>query len=188
MSLLFKVTNVLSKLEEPRTPYSYRTHKKIYNLPGQYFHCDLADMSVFNTDKKVYRRNYCIVLVDGVSGFVRFKASIGKSAREILVALKSLFEHMNRQEEVFLQTDRGGEFYNKQFEAWCNENKITHFSSKNLQKAYLAENAIRRLKDIYQKLRIAKKLTDKTDWTSFLPLVEEKLNKSKRTVSGITPE
>ncbi len=168
-----------------RQPYSFRTHKQTYHLPGQYFHCDLADMRVFNNDKRNVRRNYCIVLVDGVSNMTYLRASRKKTAPEILSGLQHLFADIKRQETVYLQTDNGTEFFNNAFYEWCKRAHIEHFASKNLKKAYLAENAIRRLKEIYQQLRKKGKLND---WVTELPNVEERMNSKERAVSGITPE
>lgn len=140
---------------------------------------------VFNKDKRNVRRNYCIVLVDGVSNMTYLRAARHKTGPEILAGTKELFSTLERQETVYLQTDNGTEFFNKHFYEWCKRNRIEHFASKNLKKAYLAENAIRRLKEIYQRLRKKDKLND---WVTVLPQVEERMNTKERAVSGITPE
>lgn len=112
-SRLFQVGTTLE--EKVRPPYSFQTHKQSYDKPGLYFQCDLADMKVFDLDRKKVRRNYCIVLVDGVSNKVYLRAARHKNAQEILSGLQYLFQHISRQETVYLQTDKGGEFFNKDF-------------------------------------------------------------------------
>jgi len=185
-SRLFEIRDDTVK-EKVRKPYSYKTHKTSYKDVGSYFQCDLAYMNDFNYNKMIYRKEYCIVLVDGVSGMVYLHATRLKNGKEILEGLKKIFERVKRQETIYLQTDNGTEFFNHHFYEWCESENIIHFSSNNLKKAYLAENAVRRLKKIYQKMRIIGKL-DSVAWETKLLEVELAMNRKRRPASGITAE
>ena len=189
-TLLFKkTTSANEKKQAPRKPYVYETHKFTYDKPHTYFQADLADMNSFNLNFG-YHPEFCLVLVDGVSGKVYLRVTGKKNANKVLASFKEIFKDIQRPSDknfIYLQTDYGGEFFNNKMSQWCEEENIYHFHSKNYGKAYMAESVIGRLKLLYQKLRNQGKLK-KRNWSFYIETIEQKLNEAEKSTSGISPE
>ncbi|XP_065663357.1 uncharacterized protein LOC136085803 [Hydra vulgaris] len=161
--LFKKTTSVNVKNQAPRKPYVYETHQFSYEKPHQYFQADLADMESFNFNPG-YRPDYCLVVVDRVSGKVYLRVMKKKTAEKTVSSckhiFKDIFKTVQRDDKsfIYLQTDEGTEFFNSKMKEWCEAKNIHHFHSKNYGKAYIAESVIGRLKLLYQKLKNQGKL------------------------------
>ena len=73
-----------------------------------------------------------------------------KMATTVLFAVEAVVSKSKRiPEKVWL--DQGSEFYNKQFQAWANDNNIVMYSTHGESKSVVVERWVRSLKDIATK-------------------------------------
>ena len=176
------------KSEAPRKPYSYETDMDRYNEPRTYFHADLADMRIFNVDRRIFRPKYCLVMIDGVSRKIYLRSCQNKKPLTVTKAFESMFDGIERvfDKRVHLQTDKGGEFFNSSFKKWCKENDVVHFSSKTGH-AYRAERAIYTLKTLVRRLKMSEQLTVKKSWDVYIEELQDVINSTPCSYSGFTP-
>lgn len=100
---------------------------------------DFQSFSRFNGGNK-----YALVVIDAFSKFAWVIPVINKTKSEIKNAFKKILRKANRP--VNLQTDRGKEFYNVEFEKLMRKNRINHYSTFSSKKASIVERLIRTLK------------------------------------------
>lgn len=107
-----------------------------------------------------------------------------KRAIDTVKAFKGIIESSGRKPEK-LQTDKGKEFYNSDFQDYCDANDIKHFSTENYDiKACIVERFNRTLKG-----RMYKYFTDKNtqNWVSVIGELVENYNNSKHRSIKMTP-
>ena len=176
------------KSEAPRAPYSFETDTTTYGLQRIYFHADLADMNVFNVDKKIFRPKYCLVMIDGVSRKIYLRSCLNKKPSSVIKAFSSINETIVGSEPaLMLQTDKGGEFFNAPFREWCLKNRVCHYATETDQ-AYRAERAIYTLKTLIKRLTTAEKpKINRQNRDTYLLDLEQVINSTPCSYSGCTP-
>lgn len=102
----------------------------------------LDDIKTFNNNKP------CILLcVDVVSRYVWAEAMRSKKGTDTTKAFHSILSKSKRCPEK-LQTDKGNEFYNKNFKALLKKYNIRLYSTESDKKAAIAERCIKELKKL----------------------------------------
>lgn len=139
--------------------YSYSLHKyartKFKRNPTIATHVDqqwqgdllfLPDLAYFNKGFKI-----ALVCIDVLSRFAWGELMKNKDATSTTNAFHSILKRANPRKPDKLQTDKGTEFTNKQFQLFCKDNSIHFFTTHSDFKAALAERFIRTIKTkIYQ--------------------------------------
>ena len=123
---------------------------------NQRFHADLADMNVFNIDKRNYRFRFLLVMVDVFSRFVYVVPVRRKNETEISIAMEYLYEMklgFKNKKIKYLQVHRGSEFYNKEVKKVNKKYRVEMYSTNTNQKAFIAEQKIREIKKNLNELR-----------------------------------
>ena len=106
---------------------------------------DLADFPRFSQFNDGNR--YILVCIDAFSRMVWAESVTDKSAASVVRAANKIFTRM-RNTPSHIQTDMGKEFYNVDFTRLMKKYKMTHYSTRNMdKKATIAERFIRTLKD-----------------------------------------
>ena len=119
--------------------------KIISPKPGVIASCDLADVSLLSRENRGYK--YILVFIDVFSRFAQAVPVKKKDGKTIANALKLIlnsgyFDNLRR-----LNTDEGGEFYNKHVQDILKRKRITLYSVSSREiKASLAERLIRTVK------------------------------------------
>ena len=102
---------------------------------------EVGDLIKENGDVK-----YLLVIIDVMSKYVWVEPLKTKECKEILTAMKNIFQRSGRKPEK-LQTDQGGEFLGKPLQNFLKKEKIQFYTVKSDKKAAVVERVIRTLKD-----------------------------------------
>ena len=140
------VKNWLAKQE------SYTLHRQIrHNFPrrktitsgiDQQWQADLAILDSLNKYNDGFR--HLLTVIDIFSRFAFAYPLKSKKSSEVIKAFKVIF---SKRKPVYLQTDQGGEFYNKEFLKFMDDNNVKLFSTFSDTKASIVERWNRTLKD-----------------------------------------
>lgn len=105
---------------------------------------DLADVKKFADKNNGFQYWLCVVDVFSKKAWVQPIRS--KKAPEVHHAFEKIFAHTTRRPRV-IQTDKGGEFNNKELKKYLKKHKIDYFTSENEEiHASIAERFIRTIK------------------------------------------
>lgn len=179
---------------------------KSYNRGIQYettaacqrFQADLADMTFLKKHKIPLRQyNWVLVIVDLFSTKVWYIAVTKKNKKIMARVLEKFFRDLkftfNHNEHIWLQVDKGGEFYNSEVKKVMENNNITLYSTKG--KAFIAEQRIFLLKRYFKDNLVKdkssflkKKKKRHINWWSVLPTIQNKVNRLKSSRLHETPE
>ena len=105
---------------------------------------DLADMQVIATQNGGMR--YLLTVIDVFSKFAWAIPVHSKDATTITAAFEQVLTTANPRHPRRLQTDKGKEFFNSNFQALMNRHGIQHFASKSEQKSAVVERFNRTIK------------------------------------------
>ena len=181
--------------DRPQNIRVYRTHRIGVSRPHIFLQGDLMESGWLNPDHRNIRYKFCLVLVDMFSSKKYLIPSKSKKAAEIAKILNNFFAK-NKYEKF--QTDKGGEFLNGQVASVMKQHNITHYTTKSTQKAYMAERAIRSIKEFYNKLiqngyfeafikEVNDGLYNDDDWTGTISYLTNFLNNKKHSRLKFTP-
>lgn len=168
-------------LHKPARRHFTRNRTYVGKIDKQW-QADLADMVGLTRDNGGHR--YILTVIDIFSKFawaVPVKNKDGKSVRD---AFKSVLESADPRKPERLQTDKGKEFFNREFTALMKLNGIQHFASESDQKAAVVERFNRTLKT-----RIWTYLSAKSTkrWADVLPAIVKSYNGSYHRTIGMAP-
>jgi transposase InsO family protein len=161
LKLRYDIKNVSSKQIEGwlAGKYSHSVHKNIrihftrnpiiapdidYQWQGDLLF--LSELAHFNKGYKVG-----LVIIDVVSRFAWGELMKNKSGPSTLQAFQSILSRAYPRAPVKLQTDKGTEFLNKNFQAMLKDNNIIFFTTESDKKAAIAERFIQTLKKMIYK-------------------------------------
>ena len=114
--------------------------RKVYSpAPNWIWSCDLVDYSKIKKENDGYA--YILICCDVFSKYVLAVPLLDKSAKSVVKAFET-FDTLPK----FVWTDKGKEFYNNLFEAYCKENKMSLYSTYSESKSVIAERFNRTLK------------------------------------------
>ena len=138
---------------------------------------DLIDYSQIKKYNDGYA--YILICVDVFSKFVRAVPLKDKAGKTVLAAFKT-FQVLPKR----LWTDKGKEYYNREFERYCKENDIILYSTYGESKSVVAERFNRTLKTW-----IAERMTlrNSYQWVDILDNLVTRYNNRVHSKIGITP-
>ena len=123
-----------------RNPYFVHNEKKQYQL-------DLIDMRHLAGENDGYQ--YLLVCIDAFTRFVQVHALKTKSSKETLNAIKTMIDPSNPPESILC--DKGTEFANREFKAFCNGSNIKLFHNETSLHAAHVERFNRTIQNIIYK-------------------------------------
>lgn len=168
--------NFIQKWIEQQPLYSLNRHRKNKFIRRKafaqdigFFHADLSphSRSIAQANKNC---NQLLVICDTLSRKLDAVLIPNKNSDSMIKGMKQL---LKRNKITILYTDRGLEFKSAAFEQFLLSNNIKHFYARNTHKAFLAELAIRRIRE-----RIHKYIqhTRNKSFYSVLPALVDGLN------------
>lgn len=120
---------------------------KVWDIDEQW-EADLCDMSSVAPHNKDVR--YILTVIDVLSKFAWTQPVLTKTGSVVKKAFSDILARSSRKPKR-LHTDKGSEFYNRQFSSYLKLKKIDHFSRQSVNKACTAERFNRTLKSLIYK-------------------------------------
>lgn len=105
---------------------------------------DLADLSSISRHNSGYK--YLLTCIDVLSKFAWVIPLKDKTGKSLVSALKQIIQSSKR-EPYHIQTDKGTEFTNKQFQSFLKEKDILFYTTQNTVKACVVERFNRSIKE-----------------------------------------
>jgi len=103
---------------------------------------DLADVKNYRYFNKGFQ--YALVVVLAFSKIIKIKLIKKKTSQAVAEGMQEILDELGFPFFLRIQTDKGGEFYGKEFQALMKKYKIIHFSTTSEDvKAQLAESAVK---------------------------------------------
>lgn len=127
-------------------PVKRKFERRKYIVSGidSTFQADLTDLVQFVDENDNYR--YILFCIDVFSRYAWVRPLKTKSGQEIVKAFESILKQDNRQ-CLYLHTDKGKEFFNKDFLAFLKQRNITIYTTENQEtKAAIVERLQRTVK------------------------------------------
>ena len=192
---LYKIRKYIQSLDDyslqkPVKRSFKRARVEVEGMQIQY-DIDLADMSNISQHNDQHR--FLLVVIDVFSRYLWMEPVKKKTANEVLEAMKKLVLRGMPLPKKF-RSDKGSEFNNQYFKAWCRNNNIYYFTSQNETKANYAERVIKTLKTMlyryfnktrsYKYINILQKFVNgynTTPHTSLNGIAPRNVNKSNET-------
>ena len=172
-------------LPKPQLLTRINTTQLRVNAPFEMFQADLADIRAYKP--RGGESKYILVIVDVYSQHVYLYGIYNKSKtfEAFKKFIKDIKEFRNSKKEIKLQTDEGGEFFNKNLESLLSDNNIELFTTKmNVGHPFLAEQKIREIK---KKFTLLKRREPKTRFKDFIHDIQTAMNNSTVKYIGLTP-
>lgn len=159
-------------LHKPARRHFIRNRTYVHGIDHQW-QADLADMQGLQSDNDHYR--YILTVIDVFSKHAWVQAVTSKSSKEVTNAFQAILKRSEPRKPERLQTDKGKEFFNKDFQTLLRVNKIHHFASESDQKAAVVERFNRTLKSRIWTFLSAKQTSR---WIDALPKIVTSYNNS----------
>ena len=141
--------------------------------------CDMQQLAKYND-----KMHYILTVIDILSKFAWAVAVKDKSSKTVTAAFASVLESAKPRVPKKLQTDKGKEFFNKDFAALMRARDIHLFASESDQKAAVVERFNRTLKTRIWTFFSAKRTSR---WVDDLPGFLEAYNHSYHRSIGMAP-
>ncbi|CAB0027960.1 unnamed protein product [Trichogramma brassicae] len=142
---------------------------------------DLVEMIPYARENGGYK--YLLTCIDILSKYAWTVPVKSKTGKDIAEAMKSILSKGQRVPK-HLHTDRGKEFYNKDFEAVMNKYRIHLYSTYGNLKASIVERFNRTLKNIMWKQF---SLQGNHKWTNIVSKLTSDYNERKHRTIGMAP-
>jgi transposase InsO family protein len=161
----------------------FRRRKVVVSGVNRQMQADLIDMSALKSENK--GKTFLLTVIDVFSKVAFARSLKTKHAAEIIKAFESIKAENNGKLAPVLQSDKGSEFRNASFRAWCQKNGIKHFSSEDdIMKAQIVEAFNKTLKN---KMFRYFEYTKNNEWISILPLLIKSYNNTYHRSIKRTP-
>ena len=131
---------------------------------------DLAVMTDYNV-KKNKGHKYILVIIDNFSKFLWTVPLKTKNAQIITDEFQNIIKTSKRSPKN-LHTDRGTEYYNKNFNSLLKLNDINHYSTYDEKGSAISERVIRTIRNLLKKPVFEK---GNSDWLSELSSITRKI-------------
>lgn len=126
-------------LHKPRRINFKRNFYEIYSI-NEMFQADLIDLVSLGDQNDGYK--YLLLVIDCLSRFVRVRPLKSKTAKEALVAFKSIFDEIDFTPS-YLLTDREKAFFSNILQNYFKSIKVNHYAPSNdSYKAAFAERLV----------------------------------------------
>ena len=172
--------NLIYSLHKP-VQVHYTRNPTVANSIDHQWAADLADMKNLSRYNKGVK--YLLTVVDVLSKYAWVVPMKNKTGAEQKRAFESILKEGRKP--LRLQTDKGSEFYNKSFQEYLAQQKITHFNTQRDTKASVVERFNKTLK---QRLFRALTANATLKYLDFLPDLVKGYNASVHNAMGIAPK
>lgn len=159
----------------------FQRRKVIVGQSDETWSIDIGDVQAYEKDNDGYK--YILCVVDVFSKYAFCEPLKNKSAKSVLDALKKIVQTSGRSPQ-HIWSDKGKEFYNKEFQDWCKTNKITLYSTYGESKSVVAERFIRTLKT---NIELYATSVGSRKWIDVLSKIVKKYNNTKHRTIKMTP-
>ena len=168
-------------LHKPARRQITRNHTYVATIDTQW-QADLADMQ--GIAKQNGGMKYLLTVIDVFFKFAWAVPVHSKGAKAITVAFGQLLTTANPCQPKRLQTDKGKEFFNSNFQTLMKPHNIQHFASESEQKAVVVERFNRTIKT-----RIWTYLSDRgtVRWVDIIQDLVDAYNHSRHRSIGMAP-
>nr|DAC81333.1 TPA_asm: integrase [Megastigmus wasp adintovirus] len=171
--------DLVEELHKPARRNYLRRSFDIRDL-DETWQADLVEMIPYSQQNKGFK--YLLTVIDIQSKFAWAVPVKQKTGKDVAKAMESIFK--NGRVPINLQTDRGKEFYNKDFDNLMQRHKIHLYSTYSNLKASICERFNRTLKNKMWKLF---SLNGNYKWLNILPDLIAQYNKSYHRSIGMKP-
>ena len=142
--------NLMYSLHKP-VRVRYTRNPTVANSIDHQWAADLADMKNLSPYNKGVK--YLLTVVDVLSKYAWVVPMKNKTGAEQTRAFESILKEGRKP--LRLQTDKGSEFFNKMFQDYLAQQKITHFNTQSDTKASVVERSNKTLKQrLYRALSV----------------------------------
>ena len=138
MSIMENIANELHRPVRKKFP----RRQVVTRFKDDLWQADLIDMQ--SHSKKNNGFKFILVVIDTFTKYVWVEILKNKTKTEVSKAMLNILKQACPK---LLQTDKGTEFYNKEFQSIMNKYNIKHYSTYSNIKAGMAERVIRTLKN-----------------------------------------
>lgn len=162
----------------------YPRRKTVIKGYDDLWQADLVEMQPYARTNQGYK--YILVVIDAFSKYLWAIPLKDKSGKKVTQALQEQVFKADRRHPQNLQTDRGKEFYNADFQNLMREYKINHYSTGSNLKAAMAERVNRTLKNA-----MWKEFSDQGSYTwvknNLLAKLVKAYNSRRHRTTGMRP-
>lgn len=169
---------VVEEIHKPAR-INFKRRKVIIKGLNDLFQADLADMSLYSRENSGHK--FILIVINCFSKFVWAIPLKSKSGVEVSNAMEKI---LKKHCPDNLQTDMGGEFFNKDFKNLTKKYNVNHYSSYSEKKASIVERVIRTLK---QRMWKEFNMQGNYSWVKLLKEITKKYNNTKHRTIGMKP-
>lgn len=160
---------------------NYKRRRVVVKSLNDVWQADLVELIPYWKVNKGYR--YLLVVINVFSKFVWIEPVKNKTAKDVTKAMKKILGQ-SRNTPNNLQTDRGSEFLNQDFQKLMKEFNINHYSTYSNLKASVVERVNRTIKNLMWKQF---SLRGNYKWIDILDEIVRKYNNTKHSTTGEKP-
>ena len=140
---------------------NYETNKIVYNHTDEIWSIDLADMIDYKTsNNKGFR--YIFIVIDNFSKYL-WAIPLRKKYSQTITNEVSNILTTSKRKPIKIESDRGSEFYNSNFQNFLKSKSIQHYSRFTDTGPSIAERVIRTIRNLLKKPVFEK---GNADWIS----------------------
>ena len=174
-----KITNKLADELHHRVIKSFTKRRVYVHSIDQTWAVDLADMQQYSKQNKHYK--YLLAVIDVFSKYGWLIPLKNKTGVTVSEAFKTLFKE---RKPMFIWSDKGSEFYNRQVKELLKDNKIELYSTENEEKSSVVERWIGTMKQHMYKYFTA---NETTKYYDILDKLVENYNNTVHSSIKMTP-
>lgn len=178
MNIGNKKRQVVTEIHKPAR-INFKRRRVIIKGFRDLFQADLVDMSQYAKENNGYK--FILITINCFSKFVWATPLKSKTGPEVTRAMEKVFK---KQKPDNLQTDMGGEFFNKYFKNLTKKYKVNHYSAFSEKKASIVERVNRTLKNMMWK---EFSMQGNYHWLDILKQIVKKYNNTKHRTIGMKP-
>lgn len=161
--------------------------KTIVSGIGKQYQADLMDMALYRSHAKGSSADsdQVLVVIDCFSRKAAAVPILSKHGESVVAGFRLIFESRMLPVPQKIQTDEGGEFFNKVCDRFFKSLNIIHFAAYQEMKAPIVERFIRTLRDKLRRYSIGE---NTTQYKEVLPFFVANYNRSPhRSLAGFAP-
>lgn len=164
--------NIVRELHKPARK-TYPRRRVIIRGLDDLWQADLVDMKQYSRENNGFK--YILMVIDTYSKFAWALPVKTKTGREVALAFEQLLQTGTNRQPKNLQTDHGGEFYNRFFKTVMEQYGINHYSTFTHLKASIVERLNRTIKN---KMWMQFNLRGSYRWLDILPQIIDEYNRT----------
>jgi len=173
--------DVINELHKPSRK-NYKRRRVIVKGLNDLWQADLVSMIPYSKFNKGYK--YMLVVINVFSKFVWVEPIKNKAATSVTSAMKNILLK-SKSNPTYLQTDKGTEFFNKDFQTLMQKYNIKHYSTYSNLKASVVERVNRTIKNLMWKKF---SLRGNYKWIDIIDEIVEKYNNTTHSTINEKPK